>query len=88
MHLARFPRKHLAHLPTPFEPMKRLSKELGCEIWTKRDDCTGMSTQEFPGGQDMVAEMEAAAKKKRAEGRSAMSMPPSSLCHRPTTAGW
>ena len=44
MHLARFPRLHLAHLPTPLEPMKRLSKELGVEIWIKRDDCTGMST--------------------------------------------
>ncbi len=44
MHLARCPRLHLAHLPTPLEPMPRLSKELGCEIWIKRDDCTGMST--------------------------------------------
>ncbi|MEM6728703.1 MAG: D-cysteine desulfhydrase [Pseudomonadota bacterium] len=44
MHLARFPRLHLAHLPTPLEPMPRLSKELGAEIWIKRDDCTGMST--------------------------------------------
>ncbi len=44
MHLARFPRLHLAHLPTPLEPMRRLSKELGVEIWIKRDDCTGMST--------------------------------------------
>ena len=44
MHLARFPRLHLAHLPTPLEPMERLSKELGCKIWIKRDDCTGMST--------------------------------------------
>lgn len=44
MHLSRFPRVHLAHLPTPLEPMKRLSKELGVEIWIKRDDCTGMST--------------------------------------------
>ena len=44
MHLARFPRLHLAHLPTPLEPMPRLSKELGCEIGIKRDDCTGMST--------------------------------------------
>lgn len=24
--------------------MHRLSRELGCEIWIKRDDCTGMST--------------------------------------------
>lgn len=45
MHLARFSRLRLAHLPTPLEPMARLSKELGGpEIWIKRDDCTGMST--------------------------------------------
>lgn len=44
MHLSRFPRVFLAHLPTPLEPMKRLSNVLGVEIWIKRDDCTGMST--------------------------------------------
>lgn len=44
MHLARFPRVHLAHLPTPLEPMDRLSEALGVELWIKRDDCTGMST--------------------------------------------
>ena len=44
MHLSRFPRVQLAHLPTPLEHMKRLSKELGTEIWVKRDDCTGLST--------------------------------------------
>ena len=45
MHLARFPRVFLAHLPTPLEKLDRLSKELGGpEIWIKRDDCTGMST--------------------------------------------
>jgi len=45
MHFARFPRLHLAHLPTPLEPLKRLSQELGGpEIWIKRDDCTGLST--------------------------------------------
>lgn len=45
MHLARFPRVHLAHLPTPLEKLDRLSKELaGPEIWIKRDDCTGLST--------------------------------------------
>lgn len=44
MYLARFPRRFLAHLPTPLEPMERLSSELGCEIWIKRDDCTGLST--------------------------------------------
>ncbi|WP_075996955.1 D-cysteine desulfhydrase [Salaquimonas pukyongi] len=44
MHLARFPRIHLAHLPTPLEPMPRLSKEFGIDLWIKRDDCTGLST--------------------------------------------
>lgn len=45
MHLARFPRRFLAHLPTPLERLDRLSEELGGpEIWIKRDDCTGMST--------------------------------------------
>ena len=45
MHLARFPRVFLAHLPTPLERLDRLSAELGGpEIWIKRDDCTGLST--------------------------------------------
>ncbi len=45
MHFARFPRVHLAHLPTPLEKLDRLTKELGGpEIWIKRDDCTGLST--------------------------------------------
>ena len=45
MHLARFPRVKLAHLPTPLEPMARLSKYLGGpNLWIKRDDCTGLST--------------------------------------------
>ncbi len=45
MHLARFPRVFLAHLPTPLERLDRLSHELGGpEIWIKRDDCTGLST--------------------------------------------
>src|SRR3954464_5515075 len=45
MLLARFPRTYLAHLPTPLEPLARLSQELGGpEIWIKRDDCTGMSS--------------------------------------------
>ena len=33
MHLARFPRVRLAHLPTPLEPLPRLSEALGVEIW-------------------------------------------------------
>ncbi len=44
MHFSRFPRVRLAHLPTPLEHMPRLSKELGVELWIKRDDCTGMSS--------------------------------------------
>lgn len=45
MHLARFPRRFLAHLPTPMERLDRLTAELGGpEIWIKRDDCTGLST--------------------------------------------
>lgn len=45
MHLARFPRHRLAHLPTPLEPLERLSAELGGpRLYIKRDDCTGMST--------------------------------------------
>ncbi|MFW2341485.1 D-cysteine desulfhydrase [Brevundimonas sp.] len=43
MHLARFPRVRLAHLPTPLEPLPRLSEELGIEMWIKRDDCTGLA---------------------------------------------
>jgi D-cysteine desulfhydrase len=39
---SRFP---LAHLPTPIEPMKRLSEALGGpELWIKRDDQTGLAT--------------------------------------------
>nr|WP_067293293.1 D-cysteine desulfhydrase [Marinobacterium profundum] len=44
MHLARFPRLHFAHLPTPLEPMTNLSKALGGpNLWIKRDDCTGLA---------------------------------------------
>ena len=45
MHLSRFPRLHLAHLPTPLEPMPRISEHLGGpNLWIKRDDCTGLSS--------------------------------------------
>lgn len=45
MHLARFPRVRLAHLPTPLERLDRLTEALGGpDIWIKRDDCTGLST--------------------------------------------
>ncbi len=45
MHLARFPRVRLGHLPTPLEAMPSLSKLLGGpSLYIKRDDCTGLST--------------------------------------------
>jgi L-cysteate sulfo-lyase len=41
--LARFPRLGLAQLPTPLEPLPRLSAHLGGPaIWVKRDDTTGL----------------------------------------------
>ena len=44
MHLARFARLRLAHLPTPLEPLTRLSAALGgANLWIKRDDCTGLA---------------------------------------------
>lgn len=43
--LAKFPRVRLGHLPTPLEPMDRLSEVLGGpRLWVKRDDCTGLSS--------------------------------------------
>ncbi|MDH3637796.1 MAG: D-cysteine desulfhydrase [Gammaproteobacteria bacterium] len=45
MLLARFPRQHFAHLPTPLEPMERLTALLGGpKLYVKRDDCTGLAT--------------------------------------------
>ncbi len=42
--LARFPRARLAHLPTPLEPLPRLSEHLGGpSLWIKRDDATGLA---------------------------------------------
>lgn len=39
------PKLRLAHLPTPLEPMDRLSEALGGpRFWIKRDDCTGLAT--------------------------------------------
>ncbi len=39
------PRVPLAHLPTPLEPLNRLSEYLGGpHLWIKRDDCTGLAT--------------------------------------------
>jgi L-cysteate sulfo-lyase len=42
--LSPYPRIHLAHLPTPLQPLHRLSAHLGGPtIWMKRDDCTGLA---------------------------------------------
>lgn len=39
------PRVSIAHLPTPIEPMPRLTAQLeGPELWVKRDDQTGLAT--------------------------------------------
>jgi L-cysteate sulfo-lyase len=41
--VAATPRYRLAHLPTPIEPMERLSAYLGGpRLWVKRDDLTGL----------------------------------------------
>src|SRR5437868_11463233 len=41
--LAAFPRLGLANLPTPLEPMKRLTAHLGGPwLWVKREDATGL----------------------------------------------
>lgn len=40
-----FPDKlSLANIPTPIEPLDRLSESLGCKLWVKRDDLTGSAT--------------------------------------------
>jgi len=38
------PRVEISHTPTPIECAPRLSKELGCNIFIKRDDCTGLAS--------------------------------------------
>ncbi|MEM8744865.1 MAG: pyridoxal-phosphate dependent enzyme, partial [Pseudomonadota bacterium] len=41
--LARFPRLGLAHLPTPLEPLERLTAHVGGpRLWVKREDLTGV----------------------------------------------
>jgi 1-aminocyclopropane-1-carboxylate deaminase len=52
--LARFPRVQLATLPTPLQPLPRLSAALGGpKIWIKRDDLTGL-----PGGGNKTRKLE------------------------------
>jgi L-cysteate sulfo-lyase len=40
---SHLPRHPLAHLPTPLEPMSRLSQRLGPRLFIKRDDQTGLA---------------------------------------------
>lgn len=40
---ANIDRVQLCHAPTPLETMPRLSQALGCNIFVKRDDCTGLA---------------------------------------------
>lgn len=40
--LEQFPRAAIGHLPTPFEAMPNLGRELGLSLFVKRDDCTGI----------------------------------------------
>ena len=37
------PQIHLAQLPTPVQPLRRLSKKFGVELYVKRDDLTGIA---------------------------------------------
>jgi D-cysteine desulfhydrase len=39
---AAIPRIELTNAPTPLLPLERLSRELGVELWIKRDDLTGL----------------------------------------------
>lgn len=43
MNLADLPRFELASLPTPVQPLPRLSAQLGVDLWVKRDDLTGLA---------------------------------------------
>jgi len=38
------PRVEISHTPTPIESAPRLSNELGCKLFIKRDDCTGLAS--------------------------------------------
>ncbi|MFT5503964.1 MAG: L-cysteate sulfo-lyase, partial [Gammaproteobacteria bacterium] len=40
----QIPRIEISHGPTPIEFAPRLSQVLGCELYFKRDDCTGLAS--------------------------------------------
>ena len=39
----KIPRIEITHAPTPLELAPRLSEDLGCQLYIKRDDCTGLA---------------------------------------------
>ncbi len=39
----QIPRIEITHAPTPLEFTPRLSEDLGCNLYVKRDDCTGLA---------------------------------------------
>jgi L-cysteate sulfo-lyase len=41
--LDRVPRIPLGTFPTPLIPLERLSRQLGVDLWMKRDDCSGVA---------------------------------------------
>ena len=45
MDISKLPRVHLAHLPTPLEPLEALARRIGAapRLFVKRDDCTGLA---------------------------------------------
>jgi L-cysteate sulfo-lyase len=60
----RHPRTRLGHLPTPFEPLRRLTSFFGGpQLWIKRDDATGLG-----GGGNKVRALEHVAADAVAEG--------------------
>jgi D-cysteine desulfhydrase len=62
------PRISLAHLPTPLEPLPRLSAALGGpELWIKRDDQTGLA-----GGGNKTRKLEYLVAAAQAEGADAL----------------
>ena len=55
LQLGRFPRVRPAYLPTPLEPMTRLSAHLvGPKLWIKRDDCAGLRPGKFNENENIV----------------------------------
>lgn len=80
----KLPRVQLAHLPTPLEPLSRLSEKLGVELWIKRDDQTGLA-----GGGNKTRKLEfliAAAKAANADTVITGGAPQSNHCRQTAAA--